>query len=182
MQLPVQVTFRHLPVSDAIERECWEEAAKLERYYDRITSCRIVVDRPQHRHHQGNLYQVRIDLMVPGEEIVINREPPDHHQDEEFRVAVREAFDSARRKLEDYARRQRGQVKIHEPAPEGRVAKVFPESDYGFIETCDGRQLYFHRHSVLNDKFDSLVAGDRVVFAEEQGREGAQASTVRITR
>lgn len=117
MQVPVQVTFRDMPVSDAIEAACWEEAKKLERYYDRITSCRIVVAEPHRRRQKGNLFEIRIDLAVPGRVLVVNREPPKHHRDENIYVAIREAFERARRQLEDYARRRRGEVKTREVIP-----------------------------------------------------------------
>ncbi len=117
MHVPVQVTFRDMPVSDAIEAACWEEAEKLERYYDRITSCRIVVAESHRRRQKGNLFLIRIDLAVPGRVLVVNREPPKHHRDEDVYVAIREAFERARRQLEDYARRQRGQVKSREVIP-----------------------------------------------------------------
>ena len=105
MQIPVQVTFRHMPVSDGIEERCWKEATKLERYCDRITACRVVIEQPHRRHRQGNLCQIRIDLTVPGAEIVVNREPPEHQVNEDVDVALRAAFDTARRRL--VARRQK---------------------------------------------------------------------------
>jgi cold shock CspA family protein len=181
MQLPVQVTFRDMPVSDAVEAACWDEAAKLDRYFERITSCRIVVAASHRRHLKGNLFEVRIVLNVPGRELVVNREPPEHHADEDINVAVREAFDTARRQLEDYARRQRGQVKQHEVPPQGQVVKLQPDDGYGFIETADGREIYFHRNSVVHEGFDRLTIGDRVRFVEEAGAEGPQARSVTPT-
>ena len=90
MQTPVQVTFRDIPVDDLIEAECVRAAEKLERYYDRITSCRVVVAQPHRHHKKGNQYDIRIDITVPGAEIVINREPPQNHRDEEWQVALHE--------------------------------------------------------------------------------------------
>jgi ribosome-associated translation inhibitor RaiA len=107
MQIPVQVTFRDLPVDDAIEAACLREAGKLERFYDRITSCRVVVAQPHRHHKKGNQYGIRVDLTVPGAEIVINREPPAHQRDEEWQVAVHDAFARARRRLEDHVDKQR---------------------------------------------------------------------------
>jgi ribosome-associated translation inhibitor RaiA len=121
MQVPVQVTFRDMPVSDAVEASCWDEAAKLDRYFDRITSCRVVVAASHRRHLKGNRFDVRIVLNVPGQELVVSRRPPEHHADEDIGVAVREAFDTARRQLEEYARKQRGQVKLHEVPPVPKV-------------------------------------------------------------
>ncbi|MHC5022358.1 MAG: HPF/RaiA family ribosome-associated protein [Planctomycetota bacterium] len=178
MQKPVQVAFRGMKVSDAVEAACWEEAAKLERYFDRMTGCRVVIAEPHRQHRKGNLFEVRIDLTVPGGEIVVTREPPAHHADEDVFVALRDAFDTARRRLEDFARRRRGQVKAHEPQARGRVARLFQDDGYGFIEDDDGRELYFHRNSVLGDGFGRLAIGTTVRFAEEEGDKGPQASSV----
>jgi ribosomal subunit interface protein len=180
MQVPVQVAFRGMQVSDAVEAACHKEAEKLERFFNGITSCRIVVTQSHHRHNKGNLYEIRVDVTVPRKEIVVNREPADHHTDEDVYVAVREAFDTTRRQLESHARKLHGKVKTHEPPPHGRVARLLAEEGYGFIETPDGRELYFHRNSVLDGHFDKLVIGDEVRFAEEDGEKGPQASTVRV--
>jgi cold shock CspA family protein len=177
MQVPVQVTFRGMPVSDSIEAACWAEAEKLEKYWDRLTSCRVVVTQ-SHRHRQGNLFEVRIGLTAPGAEIVVNREPPQHHADEDATVAIREAFDTARRRVEDHIRRKRGQVKAHETPARGRVCELDAGAGYGFIETSDGRRIYFHRNAVLDGGFDALAIGSAVRFVEEMGHEGPQASTV----
>ncbi len=104
MQVPVQISFRDMPVSDAVEAACWAEAEKLDRFYDRITACRIVVSEASGDGPGGATFQVRIDLAVPDGDIIINREPPAHHGDD-IRVAVREAFVRARRQLEVHVRR-----------------------------------------------------------------------------
>jgi cold shock CspA family protein/ribosome-associated translation inhibitor RaiA len=179
MQLPLQVSFRHMKHSEAIEALVREKAAKLDTFSDHIMSCRVVVE-PVGKHHQhGNLYEVRIDLTVPDEEIVVTREPSQHTEYRDIHVALRDAFDSARRKLEDYVRRRRGDVKTLETAPHARVFKLFPDEGYGFIETPDGREIYFHRDSVLHEGFDHLQIGTEVAFVEEEGKKGPQASTVR---
>ena len=175
MQLPLQVTLRDISPSEAIEAYIRERAAKLEQFYDRIMSCRVVVEAPVRHHRKGGPYKVRIDLTVPGDELVVDRQV-----DEDLYVAIRDAFHAARRKLEDYARRQRGAVKVHEASPHARVAKLFPEEGYGFLETPDGREIYFHRNSVKDSDFDRLEIGTEVRFAEESGEQGPQASTVII--
>ncbi len=111
MQIPLQVTFRGFPHSEAMENRIREKVQKLERYYDKITSCRVMVERTHHKHHKGDLYHVRIDLTVPGKEIVISREHHDNHAYEDAYVAIRDAFQAAARQLEEYARIQRGEVK-----------------------------------------------------------------------
>ena len=112
MQVPVQISFRDMPVSDAVEAACWAEAEKLERVYDRITACRIVVSETNGDGPRGNTFQVRIDLAVPNGDILVNREPPTRHGDD-VRVAVREAFARARRQLDDHVRRHRVTGRTH---------------------------------------------------------------------
>jgi len=125
MQLSPQIAFDNLAHSTAIEAVVREKVAKLDEFCDRIVGCRVVVGVPHRHHEHGNLYQVRIDLTVPGEEIVINRDAPPHTQSRDVHVAIRDAFDAARRKLEDYVRRRRHDVKAHEPIPQGN--SVAPE-------------------------------------------------------
>ncbi len=113
MQVPLQVSFRHMEHSDAIEALVREKVAKLDASPDHLIGCRVVVEPAGKHQEHGNLYQVRIDITVPGEEIVVVREPSRHSEYKDVRVAVRDAFDSARRRLVDYVRRRRGSVKVH---------------------------------------------------------------------
>ncbi len=179
MQLPLQITFRHMEPSPALEARIRQRAEELERFSDRITACRVVVECAHHRHQQGNIFEVRIDLTVPGNEIVVGREPGVNHAHEDPHVAVRDAFDAARRVLEDHTRRRRGEGKTHAVADHGRVARLLPDRDCGFIETAAG-EIYFHRNSVANDGFDKLEIGTEVRFVAQEGEspEGPQASTV----
>ena len=179
MQSPLQIAFEHIPQSDAVEARVREEAAKLEQFCDRITAMRVVVARPQHRHTKGDTFQVRIHITVPGAaDIAISREPAATGAHEDVYVAIRDAFDAITRRLEDHARKVRGDQKLHEAPDHGRVARLFP--DYGFIETADGSEVYFHRNAVPNHGFDRLGVGAkvRVVIAEGESAQGPQASTV----
>jgi ribosomal subunit interface protein len=108
MQIPLQITLRDIATSPAVETRIREKADKLNRYYDHIMGCRVVVEMSQRHKHQGKLHRVHIDLTVPGGEITVNR-----CEDEDVYVAIRDAFDAARRQLEDFAQRQRGDVKLH---------------------------------------------------------------------
>ena len=178
MQLPLQVVFRNMEPSAAVETKIRERAEQLEHLYSPIMSCRVAVEAHHKHHHQGNLYHVRIDLKVPNAEIVASRDPGEHHAHEDVFVAVRDAFDAVRRRLEDYARHRRGDVKAHEAPPHGRIIDLYPE--HGRIETADGRIVYFHRNSVIDADFDKLAIGAEVRFVEEAGERGPQASTVHV--
>jgi ribosomal subunit interface protein len=171
MQVPLEISTRLINLSAPLEAELRRRAAKLERFYDRITSCRIAVERPSNHHNEGGPYRVRIDITVPGSELVANKEA------EDLNTAVRDAFDAAERQVDDFSRRRRGEVKTPVGPPQGRIVRLFRDEGYGFIAGADGREVYFHRNAVL-DGFDDLEVGAEVRFAEEQGIEGPQASTV----
>ena len=180
MKLPLQINFRNMEGSEAMRNNIEERAGKLDQFCDQIMSCRVMVEA-QHRHRQaGNLYHVRIDITVPGRELVVSREPHEHHSHTDAYVAIRDAFNAARRQLESYARQRRREVKTHATTPYGRVSQLFIEEGYGRIETPDNRDIYFNRNSLLNGDFDKLAVGSEVSFAEEQGEHGPQASTVKL--
>lgn len=179
MQTPVQIAFHGLDCSEATRGLIEEKVAWLERYFDRITGCRVVVEMPHRHSRQGNQYHVRIDLALPGSEIVVNRDSARRTANQDLEVAIGHAFDAARRQLEEHVRRRRQEVKNHEPIPHARVIKLFLEEGYGFLMTADEREVYFHKNAVLNGGFDGLEIGNEVTFAEELGEQGPQASTVR---
>jgi len=175
MKLPIQITARNMSLSDAAKNTIREKAEKLDLFYNNVMSCRVLVEVPHRHQHKGVLYNVRIDMTVPGGELVVKREP---HED--LYVSIRDAFDAAKRQLQDFVQRQRGEVKIHEGPPVARVNKLFPEEGYGFLATSDGREIYFHRNSLVNGDFEKLEIGTEVRFVETQGDEGPQASTVSV--
>jgi cold shock CspA family protein/ribosome-associated translation inhibitor RaiA len=199
MKLPVQITWRDMNPSPAVEARIREEAAKLEEFYPRIMGCRVMIEIPHQHRQKGYRFHIRIDLTVPEGEIVVNHEPTLHGTiqkiEEEERtkerevlaphkdifVAIRDAFKAARRRLQDFARKQGGVVKHHEITPRARIIKLFPKQGYGFLETEDGKEVYFHRNSVLGGGYDELEIGTEVSFVEEMGDEGPQASTVKVT-
>ena len=205
IKIPLQITFKNMTPSEAVEGHVRAAAEKLEEFCDHIMGCRVHIEVPHKHRHQGNAYHVRIDVTVPGEEFVIKRAPKlltdsptrfpqalddvalertrelsKHAVHDDFQLSIRDAFDAARRKLQDYVRRRRGSVKLHEGPAHARVSKLFPEEGFGFVETADGREIYFHRNSVLESGFASLDIGSEVHFAEEAGDKGPQASTVRL--
>lgn len=179
MQVPLQVTFEHIAPIDYIEERARKEAAKLEQFCDRITSARIVIGRPQHRHQKGDTYSVRLHLTMPGAaDIAISRDPAATGRHEDVQVTIRDAFDAARRQLQDLVRKREGHVKTHEVPPHGVIQSLAPERDHGFITSADGREIYFHRNSVEEGKFDSLHVGQEVRFSEAEGDKGPQATIV----
>ena len=179
MQLPLQITFRGMGPSPAVEDRVREMAGRLERYRGRITSCRVVIDAP-HRHHQhGKLYQVSIDVTFPGGEIAVKQNRRFDHAHEDVYVAMRDAFKALQRRLQDDTRVRRGQVKSHAEPYLGTVVKLFREEGYGFADTPDG-EVYFNKGAVVGEAFDTLAIGTKVrmVLAVNESAQGLQASTV----
>lgn len=175
MDIPLSISTRRVDLPSALEDLIRRKAAKLERYYDHIVRCDVMVEGPGERHETGGPYWVRLDISVPGAELVINQQKA-----EELRDAIEASFNAAERRVEEYARVQRGEVKTGVHPPEGPVVGLFPKEGYGFIAADDGREIYFHENAVLPPGFAELSVGMRVRFHEEQGHEGPQASTVEI--
>jgi len=198
MKSQMQITFRNMKRSEEIEGWIRAEAAKLDTLYSRLMGCRVAVEVPHRHHRRGSPYHIRIDLTVPRGEIVVKREPSlstrarqlDEREinkksevkipHKNLRTAINDAFKAAGRRLQDYARRQRGDIKTQALLPEARVSKILPYEGYGFLTSDDGREIYFHRNSVLGRAFARLKVGTTVRFVEELGEKGPQASTVRI--
>lgn len=179
MQKPLQITWRHMEPSAALEAQIRAEGDRLEKFCSEIIACHVVVEAPHQHHHQGKLYRVSVDLTVPGKEIAVGKTQHDKHTHEDAYVATRDTFNAMQRQLEDYVRRRRGKVKHHEEHQvSGHVTALFSEDGFGFIEDGSGKEVFFHRNSVHNDKFDELKIGTAVHYTEEQGDEGPQASAV----
>lgn len=181
MQIPLKIAFEGgLEPSDALRARIEDEAAKLEQFSDRITACRVAVIGRSRRHRHGELYKVRIQLVVPGGDVMVDRNPEADHAHEDPYVAIRDAFGAARRRLQDHERRFGGSVKHHEPPPHGVVARLFPDLDHGFITASDGQEIYFHRNAVIDGDFERLEVGAEVRFTEAEGDKGPQASSVHV--
>ena len=173
MKFLLQITTRDVPHSEALESHVRQKAEKLETFYPNIIGCRVVIEVPHKHKHRGRAFDVRLDITVPAKELVVTREA-----DEDVYVALRDAFGAAKRQLEDYGRRQRGDIKAHAPVLRGKVVRLIADEEYGFIETPDGQELYFHRENLANIHFDQLAAGSDVQFLEDIGSEGFQAKRV----
>lgn len=181
MQTPLQITFREATdPTGAIRARIEEHVEKLDSFHKNIIGCQVVVESPHHNHHKGNLYQVRINLSVPGHKFVASSEAKHDHAHEDVYVAVRDAFEAITRQLESLTHIQRGNVKVHIALPEGTVTVLFPENDCGRILTQDGHDIYFHRNSLTHDNFDTLKVGALVAYESEMGDDGLQATYVKI--
>lgn len=178
LPIPLQITFKGVKPSEAVEANIREKVEKLERFSNHLMSCHVVVEAPHRHGHKGKLYHISIDLGLVGGELAVSHQGPLDHAHEDIYVAIRDAFDAAVRQLEDYDRKRRGQVKAHEVPLHGKIAGM--SHDHGFIATSDGREIYFHRNSVIHGDFDTLEAGEevRLVIHPGEGEKGPQASSV----
>lgn len=109
MAFPLHVQFVSLPHSDAVEEKVRQKFEALERYSDRIHKCQVWIEKPMGHHRKGRLYEMQVRLTVPGEELVIVDQPPE----DDVSIAIRNAFDAIRRKLQDYERRKHARARAH---------------------------------------------------------------------
>jgi ribosomal subunit interface protein len=176
MQIPLHITVHGMPRSEALEARIRDKVAELERFHPRITSCRVTLNEFRKHHRQGRQFEVQVDVRVPGRaEIVSNR----HHHEDVY-VALRDALASTTRQLEEVVRERRGDVKSHELPQQGKIARISIDEGIGFIETSDGRELYFSRENVVHPAFEHLEPGVTVQFIEAPAGEGTQAKRVSV--
>ncbi len=171
--LDLQVKAHDVVLTPEVEKFITERAERLEMFYNRIHSAKLVVEGYTNHHRKGGPFDVRIDLAVPGTTIAVTRQ-----RDDDLRVALRNAFDAADRQLRDYARKQAPDVAPPAAPPRARIIRLFPDDGYGFLQAEDGHEVYFHQNSVLAGAWDTLEVGMEVRYAEELGEKGPQASSV----
>lgn len=182
MQVPLNLSFRHIDKNPELEALIAEKVAKLEQVCPYLTSCRIAIEKPQEHLRTGSGYRVRIEVKVPpGHTVVASREPGEGMLHENLEMVVRSTFDALRRRLRELVERQRQEIKSHpEQQPDGYITRLFLDEGYGFVTTPNGREIYFHRNSVVNSRFEDLSVGASVRFVEEIGDKGPQASTLQV--
>lgn len=175
METPVQIVARGFALNSWWRDKILRKAGKLTEFCSWITHCRVVAESRHKHSHKDRMYNVRIDISIPGRLLVIDREA-----EPTLNAAIDKAFDAAERRLEERVRVNRRHVKTHAPPPQAFVTELYPDAGYGFLETPDERRVYFHENSVLKGLFHRLTPGSRVRFVEEQGEKGPQARTVAV--
>lgn len=179
MNTNLEIAFHNMDTSEALEGYIRERAEKLERMYDRLVGIRVAVEKQHRQHRTGNVFDVHIELMVPGQDLVVSRKPAkaqEKYANPDARTSVRDAFEAAERQLIEYKRKLRGEVKAHEPEQPGYVTQI--NGDHGFLRTNTGTMLYFHRNSCINVDLEELRQGDPVKYVETVGDTGPTASKV----
>ncbi len=181
METPLQIDFQGMDADLKIRAAIAKHVAQLEQRFGRVTAGRVVVKSPGGHHRTGGLYEINVRLALPeGREVNIDHTPQNDERYSDIDFALNDVFKRARRQLQDQVRKLQGQVKQHDGPPIGTVSELDPLGEFGFIATGDGREIYFHRNSVLKGEFPHLKVGSRVTFAEEMGDKGPQASTVKL--
>lgn len=175
MAFPIQVEFHGMEASAALEANAIDHARKLGTFAPDIVSCRVFLDLVQKHQNQGRPFGVRIDLTLPGHELVVNRV-----QDEDVYVALRDAFDKMKRQLEDLVRKRRGDEKQHAVPLHGEIVRLDGEGGFGFIRTPQGDEYYFNRDNLKDTPFEHVAIGSAVQFLPDAGSEGPQAKRVSL--
>lgn len=180
MQTPVEIDFQGIEGTPDVRASIEQHVDALEQRFGRVTACRVVLKGPG-GHHRIGPYEINIRLALPnGREINVAHTAQADERHNDLTFAIADAFKRARRRLQDHARRMQGQVKQHESQPMGIVKDLDPLGEFGLLEAADGHEVYFHRNSVLDGAFDRITIGTHVIFAEEMGEKGPQASTVKL--
>lgn len=182
MQTPVEITWHNTDPIHRVEARIDQRLTRLEKLSDRITRCNVVIEAPHQSQRQGNLYEVRLDLAVPGAELSVNRRPGDDNAHADVMVAVRDAFDAMERQLKRWKERHSGRPEVLAEPLTGRVAELDRDAGSGQIAAADGRMVYFHRNAMVSGDFAALEPGDAVELVVDPGEDaaGAHASTVRV--
>lgn len=181
MQTQPTVSFDGVPIDEAARDAAMAHIHELDHLCRDITGCHVVLSQPHRHPEHGRLWSVRVDLVVPGLDIIVNRTHQRDHAHEDPLRALRDAFAAARRRLEEHLQERRGDVKAHRPHEVGKVLRVMPAAGYGFIATPDGREVFFHSHAIPDVRLGDLLPGTPVRFVLEDGDEGPQATWVHVT-
>jgi cold shock CspA family protein len=182
MKIPLEISYRGIEKTEALEELVRQKADKLDEICDYLSSCRVTLEQTQTNQQRGRPYRVRLDITVPpGHEIAVRREQTGGSKHESLETEIRSAFDAAMRQVKKLKGKQNREVKQHpEQMTQALVSRLFRQEGYGFIRTLDGRDIYFHRNSLPGGEFDRLEVGTGVNYTEEMGQDGPQATTVRI--
>lgn len=181
MHQPLEIAFRKLEPSTALEAELRARFAKLARLCGRLIWCRVSVEALHKRHHTGIIYEVHIDMGVPGAELAVTHAPhkvQKKHASADIYTSIREAFQAAERQLKKYNRQRSGEFKRHDTEFFGQVAELHPEGEWGYLIDNTGQLLYFNRAAVLDGSFDALQRGDAVDYIAAEGESGPTAAKV----
>lgn len=181
MQTPPTITYRNMTPSPAIDDHIHRRMDEIAKAHPRIVGCRVVIDAPQKKHVKGRDFEVRVTFMVPGPDIHVARRVGRSGAAEDVNLAIHEAFDAARRLLQEQKREMGSvEVKQHSPVLHGRVDRLFEGEGYGFVVADDGHEVYFDREGLVSGDWKALKVGTKLRFREMAGDKGPYATNVAI--
>lgn len=181
MDVPPEIAFRGVEPTDDLKELILEGIDDLEEVYPRLVSCRTMVSDTTPDRSSSHNFRARLEIGIPGKTMVVEESPPPGGEPRALDQTVKDAFKVGRKLLQKEKDRQRGAVKTHDLPPHGRVVRLLTDPDgvrYGFLESRDGRQIYFQEAALVGLPYDDLDVGTEVRYAAAEGREGPQASTV----
>ncbi len=180
MRLPLEVTYRGLDASAAMDALIREQAERLRRFHRHLIACRVTLETT-HKNGEADAisYRVRVELSLPGDPIIASHDRSHHQPNFDPYAAIRQAFGVAERQLKSRTGRRKSRRRHSQGAPIARVDRLFADLGYGFLQTMDGQHIYFHENSVVDVAFEDLNTGDSVHYEMTQGEDGPQATTVR---
>jgi ribosome-associated translation inhibitor RaiA/cold shock CspA family protein len=185
VQRPLQISYKGLASSPALDELIRERVAELERLHSRIVGCRVVVEVPHRGAESAKVpIGVTVEVEVPNRSLVIGKDFQERHEAKRDHAApLNAAFDAVERQLERINDFQHGDVRRHAATGQtGMVVRLFPDQNYGFVELDNSTELYFTRNAVAGGSFDELSVGMMVIVtpATDEGPMGPQASSVRL--
>lgn len=183
MDVPPEIAFLGMEPEDTLKELILSGIDDLEKVYPRLVSCRVMVSDTTPARQNDNSFRARLDIGIPGKTVVVDETPPSDGEPRAVDQTISDAFDIGRRLLQKEKDRQQDAVKSHELPPHGRVVRLLTDPTgvrYGFLESREGRQIYFQEPALVDVDYDDLEVGAEVRFAASEGDKGLQASTVSL--
>lgn len=181
MQVPPEIAFRDIEPTDELKALILDGIDKLETVYPNLISCRAVVTDTTPGRNSGNNYRVRLEISIPHKTVMVDEDTPESDEARTLQQTIKSTFAVARKRLQKAKELQRGDVKTHDLPPHGRIVRLLTDPTgvrYGFLESREGRQIYFHEDALIDFDYEDLEVGDEVRYAAAEGNDGPQASTV----
>ncbi len=173
--MDIRIEVRNTEMLEEWDEKISEEVSRLESHYLHIIHD-LRLSMIATAHHRLGAFEIRAVATVPDDTIVIKK------NGELVVPLIVEVFDDLSRQLREYNRKRQHLTRQEIPCAIGTVRRVVPDGDYGFIQSADGREIYFHKNSVKKVSYKDLREGDSVEFCEEAGEKGPQATWVRLKR
>lgn len=181
METPVEIDYQGMVATGDLRDAITRRLQQFEERFGRITAGRVALKTPSGHHHTGGLFEINIHLALPdGSEVNVGHTRQDDRRYADLHFALNHNLQASAPPAAGQGAKAGGTVKSHWGQSVGIVRQLDPLGEFGFIETSEGREIYFHRNSVLNGDFSRLTVNARVSYAEEEGDKGPQASTVRL--